>query len=69
MIVYNNKNTNNFYQVIYSLPDSTQTTLISDFDRKTDFSTFLDDGQVLLKIGFRFLIFNEIGQFIDEVDF
>lgn len=42
---------------------------MSDFDQKVDFSTFLDDGQVLLKIGSRFLIFNETGEFIDEIDF
>ena len=42
---------------------------MTDFEKKVDFSTFLNDGNILLKIGFRFLIFNEFGEFIDETDF
>ena len=44
VIIFNEKNTNNYFQVKYTLPDSTQTSLMSDFDQKVDFSTFLDDG-------------------------
>ena len=69
MIIYKDKNTNYYYQVRYTLPDSTQTTLMADFEKKVDFSSFLDDGKILLKVGHRFLIFNEIGDFIDETEF
>lgn len=32
-------------------------------------STFLEDGKILIKIGQRFILFNENGAFIDEIEF
>lgn len=34
-----------------------------------DVSTFLGDGNILVKALRRYMIFNEYGQYIDEVDF
>ena len=55
--------------MIYQLPDSTQTNLIGDYQQKVDMSTFLDNGKILLKVGNRFLLFENDGEFVDEVEF
>jgi len=43
--------------------------LINDIDQKVDMSTFLEDGKILVKIGQRFLLFDENGAFVDEIEF
>jgi hypothetical protein len=50
-------------------PDSLVTTLVADFDEKVDFTTFMDNDRILLKIANRFMVFNNIGEFVDEVEF
>jgi hypothetical protein len=32
-------------------------------------TTFLDDGNILLKVGYRFMLFENNGEFKDEIDF
>jgi len=32
-------------------------------------STFLEDGKILLKVGYRYMLFHNNGDFIDEIDF
>lgn len=54
---------------IYEKPDSAQKTLINDFMHLVDVSTFLSDGKILVKALRRYMIFDEYGQYIDEVDF
>ena len=54
---------------IYEKPDSSQKTLINDFMHLVDVSTFLGDGNVLVKALRRYMIFDEYGSYIDEVDF
>jgi hypothetical protein len=51
------------------LPDSTSVSLINDHQQKTDFSTFLDDGKIFLKIEHRFVLFDKDGCFMDPVEF
>lgn len=55
--------------IIYEKPDSAQKTLINDFMKLCDLSSFLDDGKIFVKIQRRFMIFTKDGSFIDEVDF
>jgi len=54
---------------IYEKPDSSQKTLINDFMHLVDVSTFLQDGKILVKALRRFMIFDDEGQYVDEVDF
>lgn len=32
-------------------------------------STFLDDGDILLQVGYRFMLFENNGEFKDEIEF
>ena len=43
---------------MFLLPDKTQRTLINDFSNYCDMSTFLEGGQVLLKIRRRYILFS-----------
>ena len=45
------------------------TSLVADFDGLVDMTTFLDTGDIFLKIKNRYLIFDNTGEFIDEVEF
>ena len=54
---------------IFYLPDRTEKTLINDFQNLVDMSTFLENGNILLKIRSRYMIFTQKGHFIDEVSF
>jgi hypothetical protein len=54
---------------IFRLPDSQRQLLINDFQNLVDFSTFLNSGDILVKLASRFLVFNTSGEFIDEVIF
>lgn len=54
---------------VYQMPDSHQFTLIQDTQKHVDLATFLDDGKIFLKIGNRYMLFNEYGSFIDEIEF
>lgn len=44
-------------------------TLVNDFQRQVDLSTFLENGMIMVKNRQRFLLFNSNGNFIDEVEF
>ena len=55
---------------VFNKPDVCQKTLINDRMNKVEMSTFLQDGEILLKIGSRFLHFNsEKGDFIGKMKF
>ena len=54
---------------IVQLPDSESVTLASDYQKKCDFSTFLEDGSILMRVAHRFCLFDSRGNFIDEVEF
>ena len=54
---------------IYQLPHSQEVTLISDFHRKVELTTFLDSGNVLMKVANRYFIFDSFGGFMDEIEF
>lgn len=53
----------------YQKPDSSKYPLLNDLQETVDLSTFLSDGRILLKSGYRFYIFDKDGNFIDEIDF
>ena len=53
----------------YQFPDSTQISLINDHDNKIEFTTFMDDGKILMKVGHRFCLFDSDGVFMDEIEF
>jgi len=44
-------------------------TMIQDKNNSVELVTFLKDGNILLKIGNRFMLFNDCGNFIDEIEF
>ena len=50
---------------IVQLPDSESVTLASDYQKKCDFSTFLEDGSILMRVAHRFCLFDSRGNFID----
>jgi len=54
---------------IYQQPDCQCTSLVADYEKQVDLTTFLDSGEILLKIKFRFMIFDKTGDFIDEIEF
>ena len=54
---------------IYDLPDSYQQVLINDFQNKTDMSTSVEGGKILVKVFKRFMVFTQNGEFVDEVEF
>ena len=43
--------------------------LINDFQEKVDMSTYLESGDILVKVFKRFMAFTANGCFIDEVEF
>ena len=50
-------------------PDSKSTSLIADSEKLVDMTTFLDSGDIMLKIQSRYMLFDRTGRFIDEVEF
>ena len=54
---------------VYQKPDNMNLTLIHDVEDAVQLVTWLDDGNILLKVGNRFLLFNDCGNFIDEIEF
>ena len=49
MVRYRKQNKQQFITKIYKLPDSKQQTVIMDYNKKIEFSSFLDDDQIILK--------------------
>ena len=54
---------------LFDLPDSVQKILINDFQNKTDMSTYVEGGKILVKVFKRFMVFTQKGEFVDEVEF
>jgi hypothetical protein len=54
---------------LYQLPDSTSISLINDHDNKINFTSFMDDGKILMNVGHRFSLFDRDGIFMDEIEF
>lgn len=55
---------------MYQLPNSTDITLAKTTWRKeVKMSTFLDNGNILIQLEYRYFIYDRNGNFIDEVDF
>lgn len=54
---------------MFQQPDSLASTMVADSEGKVEFTTFMDNDKVLLKIANRFMVFDNIGKFIDEVEF
>jgi hypothetical protein len=55
-------------KIVY-LPNAYEKTIINDFQNGVDMSTFLANGNILLKIFHRFLVFSTDGAFISKVTF
>ena len=57
------------------MPDSMTVTMMQDKEDAVDLVTYLQDGKdgkdvkILLKIGNRFMLFDDTGKFIDEIEF
>jgi len=54
---------------IYLRPDAKSTTLVADSQNVVEMTTFLENGEILLKIKNRFLLFTSTGDFTDEIEF
>lgn len=60
------------YKIItkfYEEPDSVSVSLLADYQNKCEFSTFLQSGEILIKIMDRYLVFNNDGEFIYQCTF
>lgn len=53
----------------YQQPDSYDVSLLADYQKKVEFSTFIKTGEILLKIMDRYMIFDNTGNFIYQVVF
>jgi hypothetical protein len=69
--VYNVYTTEKFksFIKISSVPDTNERVIVNDFMNSVDFSTFMPDGKILLRVNQRFMIFNSEGAFIQEINF
>lgn len=55
---------------LFQLPNVVQKTLVNDRMNQVDMSTFMENGEILVKIGSRFLQFSaERGDFICQLKF
>lgn len=43
--------------------------MVADIENKVLFNTFMDNDKILLQISNRFMVFNNVGEFVDEVEF
>ena len=66
--VYKYRKFKAFMKIAY-LPNAYEKTIINDFQNGVDMSTFLADGNILVKMFHRFLIFSSEGNFIAKVSF
>ena len=53
---------------IYQLPDSTNTIMVSN-SKEVRIATFLDRERILLQINKRYLMYDQNGQFIADIEF
>ena len=61
-----------FKSIIYQLPDSNNVPLLAfneDNETKVKLTTFLDQNRILLQLECRYMIFNQEGTFIGDIDF
>jgi hypothetical protein len=54
---------------IFLQPDSYKISLLADYQNKCEFTTFIKNGEIMLKILDRFMIFDQNGDFIYHVTF
>ena len=66
---YNVYRTNKYetYIRIFYLPDTTERTLVNDFQNGVDMSTFLQNGNMMVKVFHQYMIFNQKGTFVNKV--
>ena len=50
MITYQKENQLKFQQRVYQLPDSTDVTLIADFDKAVSVASFINEDLILLQL-------------------
>ena len=54
---------------MFQRPNKVQKSLVNDFQNYVDMSTFLENGNILLKCRRRYMVFPGDGNFVDEVYF
>lgn len=69
LVVYKNKQNFRIFTRFYQQPDSYDVSLIADYEKQCEFSTFLWSGDILLKIRDRYLVFDQTGRFVYQVNF
>ena len=70
MIRFRRQNTLEFITKIYKLPDAKEQTILIDFNKKIEMSSFLlDDDQIIIKGSKRFILFDSAGEFIHRIHF
>ena len=57
------------FMFVKDVPDAYDHTILLDFTRQAQFSTYLDEGKIMVGLNGRYLIFGERGQFINECSF
>jgi hypothetical protein len=67
--VYLNEGSPVFKTKIYKKPDTNKQMIIRDYNKQLDFSTFLDDEQILLKTQKKFMVFSNDAEFINKIIF
>jgi len=58
-----------YTQRVYRMPNSKKKKILYDFNKKCEFSTFLNSGDILSRFGNRYLTFNPAGLPLDEIEF
>lgn len=69
IVVYQYGQHHVFKMRIYQIPDSTSISLINDHEDMINFTTFMDNGNILMSVGHRFALFDSDGYFMDEIEF
>lgn len=69
LVIYLNRKTMKSFARFFMHPDSNDKSLIADYENKCDLATYLDNGDILLKIHNRYLVFDQDGGFIGRVKF
>lgn len=65
--MYQNGNFHSYKLRVYQMPDSMYKTMIRDKNNVIDLATYLDDGYIFLKMGKRFMLFDQNGTFVREI--
>jgi hypothetical protein len=69
MIIYCINDSKEFKIKIYKKPEVKKQMIIRDFNKQLEFSTFLDDEQILLKTDKKFMVFSNDAEFINTIRF